>query len=150
MWVLTQRGKIGEQQPVILASNQHTDHISLQFYIYLLCLSALPCLVSPVFCVCLCFKRTVNCASFLGCVYPICVRKLGEIGCIANVLLATINLFHILKGFWLKQLVQKNYSQYKISMYLFIYKFQAIYIKTSNVVWVGVTRCTTCLTHCRQ
>lgn len=61
------------------------------------------------------------------CVYPLCVCKLGEIGCIANVLLATINLCHILKGFWLKQLVQKNYSQYKISIYLLIYKFQAIY-----------------------
>lgn len=102
--VLTQHVKIGEQQPGILASNQHTDHISLQFYIYLLCLSALPCLVSPVFCVCLSFKRTVNCATSVhDCVYPLCVCKLGKIGCIANVLLATINLCHILKGFWLKQ-----------------------------------------------
>lgn len=128
MWVLTQHVKIGEQQPGILASNQHTDHISLQFYIYLLGLSALPCLVSPVFCVCLCFKRTVNCATPVhDCVYPLCICKLGKIGCIANVLLATINLCHILKGFWLKQVVQKNYSQYKISMYLLIYKFKAIY-----------------------
>lgn len=43
VWVLNQSGRKRQQQPVILASRQHTDHISIQSYIYLLCSAPLPC-----------------------------------------------------------------------------------------------------------
>lgn len=45
VWVLAQSCRKREQQPVILVSRQHTDHISIQSYIYLLCSSL--CLVAP-------------------------------------------------------------------------------------------------------
>lgn len=40
VWVLAQSCRRREQQPVILASRQHTDHISIRSYIYLI---PLPC-----------------------------------------------------------------------------------------------------------